>query len=123
MDNEKTLEFIEVVKAVVLSLACALALVAVFALVMQVASLPSKVILPVNLTIKGVAIFAACVTCLRGNKGWLRGLTVGLAFTALSGLLFGLVGGGFAFTWLLIVEVLFGALAGALSGAFAVNLR
>ncbi|MBR2341176.1 MAG: TIGR04086 family membrane protein, partial [Clostridia bacterium] len=89
----------------------------------HITALPDKLILPINLTIKAVSVFVGCVCSLRGQRGWLRGIAVGLAFTCLSGLLFGLVGGGFAFTWLLIVEILFGAVIGALSGMFAVNLR
>lgn len=123
METEKVTEFIEILKAVLLSLMSAIALVAVFALVKQLASLPDKIILPVNLTIKAVAIFIGCAGSLRGSRGWIRGIIVGLVFTCLSGLLFGLVGGDFAFTWLLIVEVVFGAVTGGLSGAFAVNLR
>ena len=123
METEKVAEFIEILKAVLLSLMSAIALVSVFALVKQLASFPDKIILPVNLTIKAVAIFVGCAGALRGSRGLLRGIIVGLIFTCLSGLLFGLVGGDFAFTWLLIVEVVFGAVAGGLSGAVAVNLR
>ena len=123
MESEKVTEFIEIVKAVVLSLAIALVAVSVFALIALAVTVSEKVILPVNLTIKAVAIFVGCVGALRGSRGLIRGGIVGLVFTCLSGLLFGLVGGDFTFTWLLIVEVLFGAVAGGLSGAFAVNLR
>jgi putative membrane protein (TIGR04086 family) len=117
------MEISEGVKAVLIAIICALVLTSAFALIMQVAALSNKVILPVNLTIKAVSVFVGCVCALRGQRGWLRGLAVGLAFTCLSGLLFALVGGEFSFTWLLIVEVLFGAVIGALSGMFSVNLR
>ena len=123
MENEKITQISEGIKAVVIALACALVLTSAFALIMQVASLPDKLILPINLTIKAVSVFVGCASSLRGQNGWLRGMAVGLAFTCLSGLLFGLVGGDFAFSWLLIVEVLFGLTAGSLSGMFSVNLR
>lgn len=123
MDNEKITEIAEGVKAVLIAIVCALVLTSIFALIMQIATLPNKVILPVNLTIKAVSVFTGCAVSLRGEKGWLRGMLVGFAFTCLSGLLFGLVGGDFSLTWLLIVEVLFGAVIGALSGMFSVNLR
>ena len=123
MDNEKITEISEGVKAVLIAIVCSLVLTSIFALIMQVTAMPDKIILPVNLTIKAASVFVGCAVSLRGQKGWLRGMLVGLAFTCLSGLLFGLVGGGFSFTWLLIVEVLFGLIAGALSGMFSVNLR
>jgi putative membrane protein (TIGR04086 family) len=123
MDNEKLMECIEILKAVTLSLACALVATSVFALIGLVVNVSQKALLPVNLTIKAVSIFLGCAVALRGSRGLLRGIIVGLAFTCLSGLLFGLVGGGLAFSWLLILEVVFGVIAGGLSGAFAVNLR
>ena len=123
MDNEKIAEIAEGIKAVLIAIVCALILTSIFALIMQVTAMPDKIILPVNLTIKAASVFTGCAVSLRGQKGWLRGMFVGLAFTCLSGLLFGLVGGDFAFSWLLIVEVLFGLIAGALSGMFSVNLR
>lgn len=123
MDNEKITEISEGIKAVLIAIICALVLTSAFALILHITALPDKLILPINLTIKAVSVFVGCVCSLRGQRGWLRGIAVGLAFTCLSGLLFGLVGGGFAFTWLLIVEILFGAVIGALSGMFAVNLR
>ena len=123
MDNEKVVEIFEGVKAVLIAIVCALVLTSAFALIMQVTAMSDKVILPVNLTIKAASVFVGCALSLRGQKGWLRGMLVGLAFTCLSGLLFGLLGGDFAFSWLLIVEVLFGLIAGALSGMFAVNFR
>ena len=123
MDNEKITEISEGIKAVLIAIICALVLTSAFALILHITALPDKLILPINLTIKAVSVFVGCVCSLRGQRGWLRGIAVGLAFTCLSGLLFGLVGGGFAFTWLLIVEILFGAVIGALSGMFSVNLR
>ena len=123
MNNERLMEISEGVKAVLIAIVCALVLTSAFALIMQVTAMSDKVILPVNLTIKAVSVFTGCAVSLRGQKGWLRGMLVGLAFTCLSGLLFALVGGEFSFTWLLIVEVLFGAVIGALSGVFAVNFR
>ena len=123
MDNEKLVEFIEVVKAVALAVVCALVGVSGFSLIGLAVTVSEKVVLPVNLTIKAVSIFVGCAVALRGSKGLLRGVIAGLVFTCVSGLLFSLVGGDFTFTWLLVVEVLFGAIAGGLSGAFAVNLR
>ena len=123
MDNEKITEISESIKAVLVAIACSLVLTSAFALIMHVTALPDKVILPVNVTIKAVSVFVGCVCSLRGQNGWIRGMIVGFVFTCLSGLLFALIGGDFAFTWLLIVEVLFGLIAGSLSGMFSVNLK
>ena len=123
MDNETITQISESIKAVLIAIVCSLVLTSVFALILGITSLPDKLILPINLTIKAVSVFVGCALSLRGRNGWLRGMAIGFAFTCLSGLLFGLVGGDFAFSWLLLVEVLFGLIAGSLSGMFSVNLR
>ncbi len=123
MQTESGLNFFQTLKAALISAACALVLAVAFAIVLKFSSFPDKIILPVNLCIKAVAVFVGCLCSLRGEKGWLRGGIAGLIFTFVSGLLFAIVGGDFAFSWLLIVEVLFGFVAGALSGIFAVNIK
>lgn len=123
MQTESSLTMFQTLKAALIAAACALVLAVGFALVLKISSFSDKVILPVNLCIKAVSIFVGCLCSLRGEKGWLRGGIAGLVFTFVSGLLFALVGGDFSFSWLLIVEVLFGFVAGALAGIFAVNIK
>ena len=123
MQTETGLNFFQTLKAAIIAVACALVLTVTFAVVLKFSSLPDKIILPVNLCIKAISVLVGCLCALRGEKGWLRGGIAGLIFTFLSGLLFSFVGGGASFSWLLIVEVLFGFVAGALAGIFAVNIK
>lgn len=123
MQNENVTSIFQIVRATLLAVCCALSLVLLFAIVLSFTDFSDKIILPVNLCIRAVSVFLGCAWFLRGEKGWLRGMVVGLAFTFLSGLLFSLFGGGWNLTWLLIVEVAFGGVSGALSGIFAVNYR
>jgi len=64
-----------------------------------------------------------CLAGLREEKGLLKGLGVGLLFTALSYLAFSAIGGDFSLSWLIFAEIAIGAAAGAVGGALAVNLR
>ena len=95
------------------SLACAL----------RFFSVSDKVIYPVNQAVKVLAVFVGCLAGVRGEKGWIKGVGVGLLFTALSYLAFSCVGGDFSLSWLILAETAIGAVAGALSGAISVNLR
>ena len=78
---------------------------------------------PINQTLKVLAVSLGTLLFVRGEKGWLKGLAIGLIFTALSYLAFSAIGGDFSLSWLILVELLFGVLAGALSGAIAVNIK
>ena len=86
-------------------------------------SVSDKVIYPVNQAVKVLAVFVGCLAGVRGEKGWIKGVGVGLLFTALSYLAFSCVGGDFSLSWLILAETAIGAVAGALSGAISVNLR
>ncbi len=111
------------VKGVGLSVAVSLFLTVVFACVLRYCSLSSKVIYPVNQGIKVFSIALGVLLFVRGEKGWLKGGSMGLLFTALTYFAFSAIGGDFSLSLLAITELLAGALAGAISGMIAVNLR
>ena len=123
MENESVANILQIVKATLLGIACSLFLTVVFAIVLTIGNFSDKLILPVNTCLKAVSIFVGCALGVRGEKGWIKGLIVGLLFVCLSGLLYSLIGGDFSVSWLVLIEVLFGAVAGTLSGIFAVNIR
>lgn len=62
------------------------------------------------------------VISVKGEKGFLKGLAIGLAATVLSFLVFGLIGGGLSFGWAILIDLVCGAVMGGLSGAISVNL-
>ncbi len=124
MRNDSTYEGVfAVVKGLLLALACSLFFTVIFACVLRYGGLSSKVVYPVNQGIKVVSIALGALVFIRGEKGWLKGLGVGLLFTALSYLVFSAIGGDFSLSWLIFVEVALGAFSGALCGVIAVNLR
>lgn len=115
--------FFEIFKGAGLALAFSFLSAIVLANVMRFSPLPDKVIYPVNQTVKVLAVLIGSLVFVRGEKGFLKGLGVGLIFTALSYLAFSAIGGDFSLSWLIIVEVLLSAFAGAVGGAIAVNMR
>ncbi len=112
-----------VLKGAFLSLIVALVGVLIFSLVVKLASLNSNVIKPVNQFIKVLAIFLGCFFSLKGKMGFLKGCLCGLLGTAITFLVFALIGGNFSFGFSFIIDLLLGGAVGLLSGVIAVNLR
>ena len=115
--------FFSVVKATGFALAFSLLSAVIFAVILQTTSLGEGAIYPVNQTVKGIAIALGVLFFVRGEKGWLKGVSAGLLFTALSYLAFSAIGGDFSLSWLILLELFIAALVGAISGSLAVNLR
>ncbi len=112
-----------VIKGVFLALAFSLFGTIVFACVLRATSLSDKVIYPVNQFIKSLGIILGVMACVRGEKGWLKGGAIGLAFSMLAYLTFSAVGGDFSLSWLAGIELLVGVAVGMLAGSVAVNAK
>lgn len=112
-----------VIKGAGLALAISLLSAVVFACILRATGLPDSIVYPVNQTVKAVSIAIGTLVFTRGEKGWLKGFGVALAFTALSYLAFSALGGDFSLSWLIFVELFVALLIGAVSGIVAVNLR
>ena len=125
MQNERSYGAIlfSIVKGVALALAFSFLCAVIFASILRFAPLPDKIIYPVNQGIKLCSIVLGTIVFVRGEKGWLQGLAISLLFTALSYLAFSAIGGSFALSWLILLELLIAVIAGVLSGAIGVNLR
>ncbi len=124
MKNEGSFQDIfSVVKGVLVSLGCALLLTFLFANVLRFGKLSNGVIYPVNQAIKVISVAVGALLFVRGEKGWLKGGGLGLAFTMLSYLAFSAIGNDFSLSWLIITELLTGIISGALCGIIAVNVR
>ena len=111
------------IKATLFALVISLLAVMAVAVVYRAGGIQERGLYAVNQAVKGVSIAVGVLTFLRGDKGWLKGGGVGLLFTALSYLAFSAIGGDFSLGWLIIVELVSAFLIGAVSGAFAVNLK
>ncbi len=112
-----------VVKATLLSLGLSLLFVIVFAVILRVGAWGENVVYPVNQILKVISTMVGALVFIRGEKGWLKGGISGLLFSALSYLAFSALGGDFSLSWLVFLELALTFLAGALSGALAVNRR
>lgn len=125
MHNETAIGngFFQVVKGVAFALAFSLLSAIIFASVLRFSGISDKVIYPVNQTVKVLSAFLGAVFFVRGEKGLLKGVAIGLLFTALSYLTFSAIGGDFSLSWWIIVELVLATLAGIVGGVLGVNIR
>lgn len=122
MENERTGSGIfQIIKGVAFALFCAFLSAVTFAVVLRTNRIADKAIYPINQTIKILCVCIGSLVFIRGEKGYLKGIAVGLLFSALSYLTFSSLGGDFSLSWLLIAELLLTALAGLIGGALGVN--
>ena len=113
----------QILKAVFAAVLFSLAFVLIFTVIIQLFSLPLTAVKPVNQVFKILAIAAGGLIFIRGDKGLIKGVIHGLSSVIITYLVFSLISMSFAVSWLFIVELLVGAVAGATSGIIAVNIK
>lgn len=110
-------------KGLLIGVSICLAAILVFAFVLKFADLSDFWVSTVNQIIKLVAISAACLLTVRGDKGFLKGAACGLTITAVTYLLFGLISGSLTFGLNTLFEIIYGTLVGAIAGIISVNFK
>ena len=124
MRNEKSFDgAFCVVKGAAFALVLSLLSAVVFAVILHCCQVNAKLVYPITQTLKAVCLCLGAVAFDRGEKGWLKGMGVGLVFTALSYLAFSSLGGDFSLSWLIFLELAISLAVGALGGIVGVNLK
>ena len=117
MNSEGGRAAAEVGKAVAVAAVVTLALVLVFALLIKLFSIGSSAIQPVNQVIKVLSIFLGCFFCLKPGKTAIKGVICGVCTVIVTYFLFAAIAGEISFGWGNLLDLVFGALAGGISGA------
>ena len=112
-----------VLKGICTALITTLLGILLFSIVVKVATLNNVVIKVVNQFIKLLSIFLGCFFSIKEGKGLIKGLVIGVLATFITYLVFSLIGGEKFFTLSLLFDLVFGLIAGALSGMLTVNVR
>ena len=113
----------QIVKAVLGAILISLAFVLVFTVLIQLFSISSSVIKPVNQVFKIIAIAGGGLLFIRGDKGLIKGIIYGILAVVLTFLLFGAIAGTLTCDWKFAIELLIGAVAGGVTGIIAVNIK
>ncbi|MCH5147276.1 MAG: TIGR04086 family membrane protein [Clostridiales bacterium] len=113
----------QVAKAVLGAILISLAFVLVFTVLIQLFSISTSAIRPVNQVFKIIAIVGGGLLFIRGDKGLIKGLIHGVLSVVLTFLLFGLIAGTLSCDWKFAIELLIGIVAGGITGVIAVNIK
>lgn len=113
----------QILKAVFSAVLFSLVFVLVFTVVIQLFSLPSGIIKPVNQVFKILAVIFGGLLFIRGDKGLVKGAIYGVFAVLITYLLFGAISLSLSFSWKTAVELLIGGAAGAITGVIAVNIK
>ena len=105
--------------AAIFSLLCAL----IFSFIIGIFSLPADIIKPVNQVFKILAIALGGVLFIRGGRGLFKGVIYGVCAVLVTYLVFAIISSSFAVSWLFVLEIALGAVAGGISGVIGVNLK
>lgn len=112
-----------VTKGTLLAVIISLAGVLIFAFVIKFFSLNSTAIKTVNQFIKVLAVFLGCMISFDGRGGLVKGVFTGILSAVVIHLIFALFIGNVTFDIAFIVDIIFTALVGGLSGVISVNLK
>ena len=114
---------LQVLKAVLAAVLFSLVFVLVFTVIIQLFSLPLTAVKPVNQAFKIISVAAGGLLFIRGDHGLVKGAIFGVISVVLTYLLYGLIAMSLSFSWLFLVEIRLGAIAGVISGVIAVNIK
>ena len=115
--------FTSVFKATFLTVIVSLVGVLFFSLVVKFADISDTVIKVVNQFIKIIAVFLGCYFSFSGSKGLIKGVAAGLVSCALLYLIFSLLSGTELLNLKTLIDLLFVATVGGISGVIAVNMK
>ena len=115
--------FVSVIKGSLTALLTTLIAVLIFAGVIKSASLGSGVIKAVNQFIKVLSVFLGCFFCVKENKGFIKGILIGVLTCVLVALVFVLICGNKTTLSSLFIDLIFFAVIGGVCGAITVNVK
>lgn len=113
----------QILKAAFAAVIIALLFALVFTLIIQLFSLSSASIKPVNQVLKILSVIAGGLLFLRGERGLIKGAAYGFIAVIATYLLFGAIAGSLSISWKFAIEIVLGVVAGAVTGIIAVNIK
>lgn len=116
--------FKEGVLTLVVSVLFSLILVLLSAMLFNLFGLDAGLVSTFNVIIKITSILFSIFVCFKTPyDGWIRGVVVGVLFTFLSHVLYGVISSNLAFGLSFVLDLLLGAVAGLVGGIIAVNVK
>ena len=113
----------QVIKATLAATIFSLVCVLIFSFIIGLFSMSADIIKPVNQVFKIIAIAIGGILFIRGGRGLIKGAIYGVCAVLVTYLLFAVISSSFAVSWLFALEIVLGAVAGAISGVIGVNIK
>lgn len=116
---------IDVIKGALVSVSITLVLILLFAVIVRFLNISDSWIFPINQVIKVISIIFGVIVLLKNNreKGFLKGLLLGIIYFLLSFFVFSILQGNFSFALKNLYDLLLTTLMGGLVGIIYVNIK
>lgn len=121
----KNNKFLDILKGAIVAISTTLILILLFAFLVRFANISDKFIFPINQVIKVISLTLGIIVMLKNNneKGFLKGLLLGITYYILSYLLFSILQARFTFEMKNIYDMVLTTLASGLIGIIVVNIK
>ena len=117
-------DFVQYLKALIVSLIITFAGILIFALVIKFTNLTDKAIVPVNLVIKALAIIIGTIIYTKSRTGgFKKSIVFALSYITLAFVIFSALSGTFNFTLSLLLDYVFAIVIGVIVGVIRVNSK
>ena len=124
LSRNKSEFWLSILKGTIYAITCSLVLILIFALLIRFLNIPDGYIMPINQAIKIISLFFGCFLSLRGKeKGFIKGIIIGILYSFLSYIIFSFLCGNFSFELTTITDLIFSAFIGGLCGIICVNTK
>lgn len=122
--DKKQLLF-SVFSGTLLAIASTLIMILLFALIIRFFNISDNFIFPINQVIKVISLFLGILIVLKkqGNKGFLKGIFLGMLYYILSTIVFSILQGSFSFRLNNLLDLLLTILIGGIIGIIVVNIK
>lgn len=117
--------FLNILKGAIVSISITLVLILIFALIVRFFNVPDGYIFPINQVIKMFSICFGLLAMLKNERerGFLKGILLGITYFVLSFLLFSILQKSFSFSMKNVYDLLLTALMSGLLGIILVNIK
>ncbi|MFA6860757.1 MAG: TIGR04086 family membrane protein [Clostridia bacterium] len=112
-------------KGALIALFISLIGILIFSFAIKYIPISDTAIKPVNQVIKALSILIGCFVALKNARqyGLVSGIIIGLLYTIVSFVVFSILDGNFEFTRVVVNDLFFGGIIGAVCGIIAVNAK
>lgn len=116
---------LQILKGSITAVSVTLVLILLFALLLRFTNITDKIIMPVNQVIKIASIFIGVYSALKYHreKGWVKGMLIGLTYSVLAFIVFAILSSSLSFSWSTVLDILFGSVVGGIVGVIVVNMK